>query len=219
MYESYLAAAQKKTVGTKVTLFSALSLTIRSLDLQIARATSARSKLALIYIRSRLSDAQNQNKPPVIETVITKDIPNRTDAVLPTKKPDLTPKLPKPKPTVEVVSISDQPIPGPVDAAPVVVSYTLPAYATTYTSVDFENYDWFADRRFAPSIFGPIDANIERIRADIVSKGVRTTPYYESLLVDINAQLQKPHTTREQKILLYIRSEITILYELSKRPR
>lgn len=192
---------------------------MRSLDLQIARASTARSKLALSYIRGRLAETQNQNRPSVIETVTTVDLPNRTDAAVPAKKPDLTPKLPKPRPTNQVVSPSDQPIPDPVDIAPVVVSYTLPAYVTTYTSADFENYDWFADRRFAPSIFGPIDANIERMRADIVSKGVRTTPYYESLLADINAQLQKQHTTREQKILLYIRSEITILYELSKRPR
>ncbi|MFZ4462082.1 MAG: hypothetical protein ACOYN2_06400 [Patescibacteria group bacterium] len=114
-------------------------------------------------------------------------MPSRTDPALPAKEPEKKPD-PKPTPTPVVIKkpvtvVVKKPanptkpvvttlvvIPPAIDPVPTSVMYSLPAYAVTYTSADFDNYDWSSDRRFAPSIFGPIDANIEKMRTEIVAK-------------------------------------------------
>ncbi len=97
----------------------------------------------------------------------------------PEKKPDPTPEPPKvavtpvttPKPVVKPpVTPKPDPVvvvqPNPNTS----VSYGLPTYALNYTSQDFASYDWSSDRRFTANIFGPIDANIAKIRSEITAK-------------------------------------------------
>lgn len=76
------------------------------------------------------------------------------------------------KPTTPTKPVVTTPvvIPPAIDPVSTSVMYSLPAYVVTYTSADFDSYDWSSDRRFPPSIFGPIDANIEKMHTEIVAK-------------------------------------------------